>query len=220
MRKEMNAMAERIAARVALFGHPPSPATLVVEPRSAVTRRTRAITGLLGCWLLMPVVFFIPPHAEWVLLLFFGGIYICRKEWTAEYVLRQFEGNCPRCGTALRVKGGTTLRFPHGIPCPGCRHTCALEAGAADAPDAAGARVTRGTGFAPPPADLDLEAQDAYWRRRASTSVWSPASSDWHGGWDRRPVQPDADARRPPGKGASPPVQPDQPDGHQPAEDA
>jgi hypothetical protein len=57
-------MTQQIEARVALFGHPPTPATLAVEPRSAVTRRTRAVTGLLGCWLLMPVFFFIPPHAE------------------------------------------------------------------------------------------------------------------------------------------------------------
>jgi hypothetical protein len=148
-------------------------------------RRTRAVVVLAGSWLLMPVVFFIPPHAEWVIMLFFGGLYFARREWRSEYVVRGCEAACPHCGDGLMLKPGSTLSLPHELSCPGCRRTCTLAAGGPEAA-LAGRTVTHGTGFAPPP-DLDVEALEAYWRRRAATSVWSPASSAWRGGWDRPP---------------------------------
>jgi hypothetical protein len=117
-------------------------------------------------------------------MLFFGGLYFARREWRAEYVVRGCDAGCPRCGHTLELKSGSTLSLPHEVSCPGCRRTCTLSAGA-PTPDMVGRTVTHGSGFAPPP-DVDVAALEAYWRRRNATSVWSPASSDWRGGWDRR----------------------------------
>jgi hypothetical protein len=173
----------RLEARVELFGSAPAPAVLHGEPRSRLQRRSRALGALFGSWLLLPIVFFIPPHAEWVLLVFFGGLYVARREWRAEYVVRQCEAACPRCGSALKLKPGSTLSLPHEMACPGCRRTCTLAAGSASEA-ASGRTVTHGSGFAPP-SDVDVAELEAYWRRRSATSVWSPASSAWRGGWDR-----------------------------------
>jgi hypothetical protein len=175
--------AQPLEVRLSLFGEKPVPAQLSVTMRPRWLRRARSVGVLLGSWALMPIVFFIPPHAEWLVVLFFGGIYLARREWTAEFVARSFAGVCPRCAAPLRLKAGTTLQLPHDIACRSCRRTASLEAGRVGDVEMAGGTTTVAADAAPPP-DLDVEALQEYWRKRNSSSVWSPASSDWRG-WER-----------------------------------
>jgi ribosomal protein S27AE len=170
-------------ATLTLFGEPPAAASLVLRPRPPWLRRTRAAAVLLGSWALMPLVFFVPPHAEWVIAVFFAGFYFARREWIAEYSVVRFEGACPRCHAVLRIREHATFRFPYDVACGRCRRTSTLQAGAPEAGAFVGGTTTHGHDQ-PPPEDLDVDGLREYWKRRSRSSVWSPASSDW-AGWDR-----------------------------------
>jgi hypothetical protein len=119
----------RADARLTLRGHDPKPAALEVEYRSPRTRATKALLSLLGCWVLVPVVAFIPPHIPWVIVAFIAGIYLSVKQWRGEYVVQRFEGACPRCGAVLPLPAGSRIRFPHAMTCFQCHHEPMLEVG-------------------------------------------------------------------------------------------
>lgn len=175
-----------IDASLTLFGEAPCPARLELEPRPLWFRRARAAAVLLGSWALLPVVFFIPPHAEWVIVVFAAGLYLARREWLAEYTVAAFAGACPRCGETLRIRRGATFRFPYDVACHTCRRTSALVAAAVgEGGTLVGGTTLHGSDLPPPP-DLDVDALREYWKKRSRSSVWSPASSDWSR-WERRP---------------------------------
>jgi hypothetical protein len=115
------------SARLSLRGHEPRPALLEVEYRSPKTRITRALLTLLGFWLLAPLVAIIPPHIPWALLAFVAGIYLAVKQWTGEYVVQRFEGQCPRCETPLPLPPGTRIKLPHRMVCFQCHHEPLLQ---------------------------------------------------------------------------------------------
>jgi hypothetical protein len=178
----------RPAVRLALFGHPAVDARLVVVERPLFQRRIRAVAALLGCWGSMPILFFIPPHAEWVIGAFFAGIYLAHRHWTAQYTAIEFAGACPRCGAALDLKMNSTLRLPERLSCTECRRTSLLEEGpAADTANMI-RRVTSHHRQEEPPEGLDTEELEAYWKRRRQSSIWSPASSEYmaRDPWRRR----------------------------------
>ena len=156
----------QLAARLALFGFAPTPVQLAVEPRPRWERVLRAFLALFIAGATAPLLFLIPPHAEWLLLSAATGVYWFRKNWIAEYVLVAFEGICPKCHGPITVKKGTTLRFPHGVVCYSCHEHPALEPG--DAPPVE------------PRAPIDpLAAQKRAPEEVRPLRIWSPSSSEW-----------------------------------------
>lgn len=136
-----------------------------MTPRSKSERVTRALLTIVAAALVAPLVFLVPPHIEWVVGTVITAAYWVRKHWVAEYVVESFEGVCPRCVHALRIKRGTTLRFPHSIVCYNCHEHPALELGEA------------------PPFDPDRKPpappKDPKVGERTPLKIWSPAGSDW-----------------------------------------
>jgi hypothetical protein len=167
-----------LAVHLTLFGHPHTGVALRVEVHPVWRRRVRAVGTLLVCWGAMPILFFIPPHAEWLVAAFFGGLYLAHREWTTEYRVVSFAGACPRCGSDLELRPGSRLRLPDRLGCGACRRESLLEPGWAPAAEGSG-RVTGYAASAEPPADVDAAALAEYWRARRRRSVWSPASSEY-----------------------------------------
>ena len=156
---------QQVAARLALFGYPPTPVQLTVEPRPRWERRLRAFLPLFAAAATAPVLFMIPPHVEWLVLSAAAGIYWFRKNWIAEFVLVGFIGICPKCHSPIEVKKGATLRFPHGVVCYQCHEHPALELG--DAPPVQ-PRSSSDQALQPrPPAEV------------RPLRIWSPSSSEW-----------------------------------------
>ena len=110
----------RAPALLTLRAHEPTPAELDVVDVPRGKRMARAFAFLIGFWVLGAVCVFIPPHIPWPVLGFFLGIYFFWKNWSGEYVVRDFHGNCPRCGHALEIEEGTRLKLPHTLNCPEC----------------------------------------------------------------------------------------------------
>ncbi|HET7321393.1 MAG TPA: hypothetical protein VFI96_02785 [Longimicrobiaceae bacterium] len=110
----------RAPAELTLRAHEPTPADLEVVDVPRKKRVSRAFMYLIGFWILMPIVAFIPPHIPWIVLAFFFGIYFFWKNWTGEYIVYHFDGRCPRCGHELTIEPGTKLKFPHTMNCPEC----------------------------------------------------------------------------------------------------
>ena len=155
---------QTLEARLSLFGFVSTPAELSVTPRTRTHRIGRAIACGVGGIVIAPVVFLIPPHAEWVMLSVATGLYWARKNWIAEYVVAAFEARCPRCYTPVRVKPGMTLRFPQALNCYSCHQHPVLEPGTA------------------PPVDESRREEAAQAPRqseRRPLKIWSPAGSDW-----------------------------------------
>lgn len=156
---------QEFPARLTLFGCAPTPVALTVEARPRWERILRAFLSLFAAAITAPILFLIPPHAEWVLLSAVTGIYWFRKNWIAEYVVGSFAGICPKCHTSIEVKAGTTLRFPHGVVCYGCHEHPALEPG--DAPPPPPLKDTTNDPQHPGPAEI------------RPLRIWSPSSSEW-----------------------------------------
>ena len=110
-------------ARLELPGSGTAPASVEVVYQPRATRLARAVIVLVVSWLLMPIVFFVPPHFLWPLLSLIGGIVLARRYWRGEYYVTTFEGACPRCGTAIDLVSGTRIRGRQTLECYGChRH--------------------------------------------------------------------------------------------------
>jgi hypothetical protein len=110
----------RPEARLELPGGGTTPATIEVVYQPRATRMSRAIIILVLSWVLMPVLFFIPPHFLWPLVSLIAGILLARRYWRGEYYVTSFEGACPRCDTAIEIKPGTRIRSRQSVECFGC----------------------------------------------------------------------------------------------------
>ena len=110
----------RPRARLELPGSGTGPAVveMIYQPRA--TRMTRAVITLLASLLILPVVFFIPPHLPWVALVLLGGLFLAWRFWRGEFYVSSFEGACPKCGTALELKAGSRIRRSQMLECYGC----------------------------------------------------------------------------------------------------
>ncbi|MDX1673728.1 MAG: hypothetical protein R3314_02905 [Longimicrobiales bacterium] len=116
-------------------------ASLEVEPRSRGERRLRAGAILLFTLAVAPAAFLVPPHFLWPLVVLAAGLYLVRREWAGEYVVRSFEGSCPRCGERLSVEAGARIRARQRLECYGCHREPQLRLDdPAGAPVGAGAR--------------------------------------------------------------------------------
>lgn len=114
-------------ASLRLRGHEPKPATIQIEKRPRQSRMTKSILSLLGFLILAPIVFFIPPHIPWAVLAVCAGFYLAYRQWTGEYIVHQFSGECPRCGNNLEIKPGTKIKLPLEMDCYECHHKPALQ---------------------------------------------------------------------------------------------
>lgn len=110
----------RPGARLTLPGSETVEATVEVIYQSRATRASRAILTLGTALLIMPVLFFLPPHFLWPLLSLTIGSYLAWRYWTGEYYVVGFEGKCPRCETPLEMARGTRVKGGHTLDCYGC----------------------------------------------------------------------------------------------------
>jgi predicted CXXCH cytochrome family protein len=156
---------QQLPARLTLFGCVATPVALSVEPRPRWERMLRAVLSLVAAAAFAPILMFIPPHAEWIVLSVATGIYWFRKNWIAEFVVGSFEGVCPKCHTPVNVKSGTTLRFPHGVVCYKCHEHPELEPG--EAPPLQ------------PLQDAVVDHERAAPEEIRPLRIWSPSSSEW-----------------------------------------
>ena len=113
-------MPERRTARLTLPAAGTTEAVVEVEPQPKRQRTMRAMAVLAVSLAAAPVVFFIPPHFLWPLVVLVAGAYFARRVWRGEYVVTSFEGACPRCGEPLVVDPGTRVRGRQRIECYGC----------------------------------------------------------------------------------------------------
>jgi hypothetical protein len=110
----------RPEARIELPGSGTTSAEIevVYQPRS--TRVARSLIVLAVTAVVMPVVIFIPPHVVWPLVTLAAGLWLARRYWVGTYHVSRFEGECPRCGTALELKPGQRIGARHTMECYGC----------------------------------------------------------------------------------------------------
>ncbi len=126
------------AARVRLAQYPPTPAELTYTSRSLWNRTLRAIVATLCVPPAALVAFLIPPHGEPLFLAVGLGGYLVYREATTRYVVRDFAGSCPRCGSRLTLKRGTRLTSARAVPCYGCHFHPTIEIASANDPGDAG----------------------------------------------------------------------------------
>ena len=91
----------------------------VIE-RSAGWRRGSALMQL-GLWLLAPVVFFIPPHFPWVLVVLVVGAMRAMNRFREHRTLVSLHGTCPKCGTEQDFRETGRMKRPHQVHCANCR---------------------------------------------------------------------------------------------------
>lgn len=107
-------------ARLVLPASGAAPAVLEVEPQPRARRAARAAAIVVGTVALAPATFLVPPHFLWPLVVLAVGFFFARRHWIGEYVVRSFEGACPRCGEALTVDAGARVRARQPLECYGC----------------------------------------------------------------------------------------------------
>ena len=110
----------RLPARLELPGAGTRDARVEVIYQPRATRLTRTLLILGVTVALMPVVFFIPPHLLWPIVVLAAGVYFAHKYWKGEYYVSTFEGACPRCDTELDLKPGSRIRSRQTLECYGC----------------------------------------------------------------------------------------------------
>lgn len=110
-----------------LAGHEPVPGTAELTYRPRSERITRGTMSLVGFTLLAAVVAILPPHIPWALIALSAGVIIAFRNFRGVYTVRSFEGNCPRCGAALKVEPGAKIKPPHEMDCYNCHFHPVME---------------------------------------------------------------------------------------------
>lgn len=109
-----------VDARLVFAGGEAAPARARVIERSPAWRRSSALMQL-GWWLLIPIVFWIPPHVPWVLLVLGIGGYRAIERFREARTLVSLHGACPRCGTEQEFTETGRMKHPHRVHCAHCR---------------------------------------------------------------------------------------------------
>ncbi|WP_420130177.1 hypothetical protein [Longimicrobium sp.] len=109
-----------VPARLVFAGGEWSEGRARVIERTASWRRTSALAQL-GLWLLAPVVFWIPPHIPWVLLVLGVGAMRALNRFREHRTLVSLRGPCPKCGTEQEFRELGRMRNPHAVHCSNCR---------------------------------------------------------------------------------------------------
>ena len=109
-----------VPARLVFAGGAWSEARARVIERTASWRRSSALAQL-GLWLLAPVVFWIPPHIPWVLLVLGVGAMRALNRFREHRTLVSLRGHCPKCGTEQEFRELGRMKNPHTVHCAHCR---------------------------------------------------------------------------------------------------
>jgi hypothetical protein len=116
----MDVQVPEVPARLMFAGGQWSEARARVIERSASWRRSSALMQL-GWWLLAPVVFWIPPHIPWVLLVLAIGAVRALNRFREHRTLVSLRGPCPKCGTEQDFTETGRMKHPHTVHCASCR---------------------------------------------------------------------------------------------------
>ena len=119
MAEELSRIPE-VPARLVFMGGASSEARARVIERSAAWRRSQAVKDLL-LLLLVPVVFFIPPHIPWVLLVIFLALFRAFNHNREHATLLSLHGTCPKCGAEQDFSELGRMGNPHKVTCAHCR---------------------------------------------------------------------------------------------------
>jgi hypothetical protein len=119
-----------------VFGAPPAPATLGVEPLGVGRRLARGLGALAACWGAAAVAVFIPvAHLVLVPALAVAGVVLAALRLRERERLVRVHGTCPRCRREQAfVVSGSLGRRP-SVDCPGCLNRLTVTAGAVAAGD-------------------------------------------------------------------------------------
>jgi len=109
-----------VPARLVFAGGEWSEARARVIERTARWRRGSALAQL-GLWLLVPVVFWIPPHIPWVLLVLGVGAMRALNRFREHRTLVSLRGPCPKCGAEQEFRETGRMKQPHTVHCASCR---------------------------------------------------------------------------------------------------
>ncbi|HEY0020709.1 MAG TPA: hypothetical protein VGC13_30700 [Longimicrobium sp.] len=109
-----------VPARLVFAGGEWTEAHARVIERTPGWRRSSALTQL-GLWLLAPVVFWIPPHVPWVLLVLGLGAVRALNRFREHRTLVSLRGACPKCGTGQEFGETGRMKQPHTVHCASCR---------------------------------------------------------------------------------------------------
>lgn len=123
----MHAPTEAPPVHMTLCAYPPAPARVGLVYQPAPGRGLKAALSLGILWGIAPATFVIPPHYPFPVLCLVAGAYLAHLFWTGRYRVRWFVGQCPRCGTHLRMHLGERISLPHTIPCVACHFEPVLE---------------------------------------------------------------------------------------------
>lgn len=116
-----------------LAQHDPTPVDVDLTYRSGWSRAVRVVLILAALPAVAVVSFMIPPHGEPLFVAVGLGLYLLYREASTQFVVRRFEGRCPRCGGELRLERGSRLTASRRIPCYGCHfHPVLVFAGPED----------------------------------------------------------------------------------------
>ncbi|MEM7415734.1 MAG: hypothetical protein AAF389_09585 [Gemmatimonadota bacterium] len=126
-----------VQAEATIFGFDPTPMMATITPRSRAWRVGGAARTMGVFAVIAPFVALFPPHAVWPIGALMTGGFLARRRYIERYTLESAEGDCPKCGHALRTKP-MRLRSPHQLPCDACHHELILRLpdGALDAHEA------------------------------------------------------------------------------------
>jgi hypothetical protein len=116
----MDAQVPEVPARLVFANGEWTEARARVIERTAAWRRSSALMQL-GWWLLVPVVFWIPPHIPWVLTVLAIGAVRALNRFREYRTLVSLRGPCPKCGTEQEFRELGRMKRPHAVHCAHCR---------------------------------------------------------------------------------------------------
>lgn len=98
-----------------------SSGTLFFTAYSPTDRTTRAVTALVGCWLIAGITVFIPiAHFFLVPAFFIAGPILAVSRYKQTDAKDKIEGTCPRHNGPISIKLETTDKLPKWTYCPEC----------------------------------------------------------------------------------------------------
>lgn len=119
----MTGIADRGSARIVLAGHRDAAALVSVRemPLPARMLRTAGMAALWGS--VTATTFFVTIFDPFMTSMpALVGMAAVWRSWRGRYRVDGFRGECPRCGTALRLKRGARVSTPHPLVCYACHH--------------------------------------------------------------------------------------------------
>jgi len=112
-----------VVARIVLPRHRDAEGKAEVVPVPFCARAVRT-AALAGAWAAAAVAMFFvtifDPFLTSIPVLV--GAFTVYRSWRGAYLVRSFQGGCPRLGTSMRLKPGARISVPHPMVCYSCHH--------------------------------------------------------------------------------------------------